>query len=58
MKGISCTCIVNTRNGYCFAPEKFQSINKAVEYGKTSCGFAYRVIVGTKVVRSGYCQDF
>lgn len=54
-KGIECTCVVNTRNGYCFT-QKCKSIREAVAWAKDSFGFAYRVFVGNKVVRSGYCD--
>lgn len=54
-KGIECTCVVNTRNGYCFT-QKCKSISDAIAWAKDSFGFAYRVFVGNKVVRSGYCD--
>ncbi len=55
-KGIECTCVVNTRNGYCLTPKKCKSISEAIAWAKDSFGFAYRIFVGNKVVRSGYCD--
>jgi hypothetical protein len=57
MKAQECTLIVNTRNGYCFTPQKCKSISEAVKEGRNSCGFAYRVVVkGKGVVRRGFCD--
>jgi hypothetical protein len=55
-KSVECTLIVNTSNGHNCQPIKCKSIASAVRIGKSSCGFAYRVFVGNKVVRSGYCD--
>jgi hypothetical protein len=57
MKAKQCTLVVNDKWGYCFTEVKCKSINEAVRIGKEYMGFAYRVFVGTKVVRSGYCDD-
>lgn len=57
MKAQQCKLVVNSRWGYIFTPITCKSINEAVRMGKESMGFAYRVFVGTKVVRSGYCND-
>lgn len=56
MKAQECTCVVNTRIGYCLTPQQFPSINKAVKWAKESCGFAYRIFANGKVVRSGFCD--
>lgn len=53
---IKCTVIVNTRNGYCLTPVKCESIREAREYGKTSCGFAYRIITEDGRTMHGYCD--
>lgn len=56
MKKIKCKVIVNTRNGYCLTPKKCESIREAKEYGKTSLGFAYRIITNDGRVINGYCE--
>lgn len=56
MKPIESTLIVNTRNGFCLAPMKCKSINEAEKRGRRSCGFAYRVFVGEKLIRRGFCN--
>lgn len=55
-KGKECVLIVNTANGYCFTPEKHPSISSAVRAAKESFGFAYRIFVDGKVVKSGFCN--
>lgn len=58
MKAQECKLVVNNRWGYVYTPIKCKSINEAVREGRNYYGgFAYRVFVGTKVVRSGYCDD-
>ena len=56
MKGQNCTLIVNSRNGYCFTPEKHPSISSAIKSEKESFGFAYRIFVDGKCVRRGFCE--
>ena len=56
-KGIECTLIVNTANGYCFTPSKHPSIRSAVREGKDTIGFAYRIFVEGKVVKRGFCNN-
>lgn len=46
------------KNGYCFQKEYFDSISKAVEYGRNFLGgFAWRIYnTETKqFIKSGYC---
>lgn len=57
MKKIKCKVIVNTKNGYCLTPKECESIREAREYGKTSCGFAYRIFTDDKRVINGYCNQ-
>ena len=54
MKPIKCQLLCNNRWGYCATPMDFPSIRKAVEYGRNSPWFAYRVVVNGKVVRRGF----
>ena len=56
MKAIPNTLVVNTRSGYCLTPERCGSIAEAVRKAKESCGFAYRIFVNNRVVKSGYCE--
>ena len=56
MKAQKCTLIVNTRNGYCLTPEEHSSIKEAARAAKESFGFAYRIFVNGKNIRSGYCD--
>ena len=51
-----CTVVVNTRNGHIITPFTAPSIAEGVRRAKESAGFAYRVFVGHKMVRSGYCD--
>lgn len=60
-KATPCTLLVNNRWGYVATPQQFPSIRAAVRcaHGDESTGwFAYRVCVGGKVVRRGYCHDY
>ena len=57
-KGIKCFIIVNTNSGYCFQREYFDSINKAVEYGRNFFGgFAWRIYNAEtrKFIKRGFC---
>ena len=47
-KGIKCFIIVNNKNGYCFQKEYFDSISKAVEYGRNFLGGIARRIYNDK----------
>ena len=57
-KGIKCFIIVNNKNGYCFQKEYFDSISKAVEYGRNFLGgFAWRIYNAetSQFIKSGFC---
>ena len=54
MKPIKCQLLCNNRWGYEATPMEFPSIKKAVEYGRNSTWFAFRVVVNGKVVRRGF----
>ena len=58
MKPIQCKVICNTKWGYCMTPREFPSIRQAVGHARNSGCFAYRVFVGGKVVRSGFCKEW
>ena len=55
MKAKECTLIINTCSGYIISEVKCKSIREAVREAKEGFGFAYRIFVGNKVVKSGYC---
>ena len=57
-KGTKCFIIVNTNNGYCFQKEYFDSVNKAVEYGRNFFGgFAWIIYNAetNKFIKRGFC---
>lgn len=57
-KGIKCFIIVNTNSGYCFQREYFDSISKAIEYGRNFLGgFAWRIYNAetSKFIKRGFC---
>lgn len=56
MNKIKCKVIINTKNGYCLAPKECESIREAKEYGKTSLGFAYRILTYDGRTINGYCE--
>lgn len=57
MKAISCTLIINTRNGYCMTPSHHDSIKAAVSAAKESFGFAYRIFNKKgQVIKRGFCE--
>lgn len=55
-KAKECKLIINTANGYCFPTETHPSISSAVRSAKESFGFAYRIFIDGKVVKSGFCD--
>lgn len=57
MKAKKCVVVVNTRGGHFCVPCEAESISKGVKHGKAAAGFAYRVFVDGKVVRSGFCDN-
>ena len=58
MKAQKCTLVVNNRWGFDFTPIKCKSINEAHKKGRDFYGgFAFRIFVGKKVVKSGYCDN-
>jgi hypothetical protein len=59
MKAKPCKLIVNTRNGYCCAPQVFDSINQAVKYARHEAGgFAWRLFdLDGKLIKSGFCDN-
>jgi len=51
-----CVLVINTRFGHVCAPLPFDSIAAAVRYAKgENGGYWFRVFVGSRVVRRGYC---
>lgn len=52
-KAKECTVICNTRNGYCLAPYKCNSIRQAVAHAK-SLDLAYRTFIDGVCVKSGW----
>ena len=58
MKAQKCTLVVNNRWGYVYTPVECNSINEAYKKGREDCGgFAFRIFVDGKVVKSGYCDN-
>lgn len=55
MKAKECTLIINTRSGYIVSEVKCKSIREAVREAKEGIGFAYRIFVGNKCIKSGFC---
>lgn len=55
-KGKECFLIINTASGYCLPTTKHPSISDAVRTAKESFGFAYRIFIDGKVVKSGFCD--
>ena len=52
-----CKLIVNSASGYCFTPIECKSIKEAIEEGKSSCGFAYRIFdTNGKLIKKGLCH--
>jgi len=56
-KAMKCSLVVNTRSGHACKPIEFPSVAAAVRWARSgNGGFAYRVLVGGRVVRRGLCD--
>lgn len=55
-RAIPCKVVCNTRSGYLATPHDAPSIAAGVRMGKESGWFRYRVFVGGRCVRQGFCE--